>query len=570
MFKLASCVLLLSALASAASLTGTWQFEQAGRGGRGGQPAAPIVNTFVFKVDGARFTGSWITPQQVLDIVNGSINGGEITFQTSDDHSTTAPRIANYTGTLEGDQLTLTLVMGQQAARGGGRGPQTSSTAQATRVTSPEQAALDEAIAAAAQAGRGGRGGGGRGGAPAPMILKKISSDTVFKAANPHAPFPPFKPVPPNGLAKTPPMGWNSWNKFAGRVDDKSVRGMADAIASSGMRDAGYIYVNIDDTWEQGRVVEGAWVPGRDKDGNILTNEKFPDMKALADYVHSKGLKLGIYSGPGPRTCAGYEASYGHEAQDAKTWAQWGIDYLKYDWCSGNQVYQGAEHASAYQKMALALRSTGRDVIFSLCQYGWLDVGEWGAAAGGNLWRTTGDISDNWNSMSRIGFDQQVGREKFAGPGHWNDPDMLEIGNGGMTKTEYQTHMSLWSILAAPLLAGHDVRTMPDYIADILLNKEVIAIDQDPAGIQGTRVSQIGPEGYTLEVWKKPLAKGVAVGLFNRSLDTARITVKWSDVGITGENPKVRDLWNHRDIANAATEYSVNVPSHGVVMLRVE
>ena len=212
MFRLASCVLLLSALAGGADLTGTWQFEQAGRGGRGGQPGPPIVNTFIFKVDGARFTGSWITPQQVLDIVNGSINGGEITFQTSDDHSTTAPRIANYTGTLEGDQLTLTLVMGQQAARGGGRGPQTSSTAQATRVTSPEQAALDEAIAAAAQAGRGGRGGGGRGGAPAPMILKKISSDTVFKAANPHAPFPPFKPVPPNGLAKTPPMGWNSWN----------------------------------------------------------------------------------------------------------------------------------------------------------------------------------------------------------------------------------------------------------------------------------------------------------------------------------------------------------------------
>jgi alpha-galactosidase len=365
-------------------------------------------------------------------------------------------------------------------------------------------------------------------------------------------------------------MGWNSWNKFAGRVDDKSVREMADAIASSGMRDAGYIYVNIDDTWEQGRIVDGAWVPGRDKDGNILTNEKFPDMKALADYVHSKGLKLGIYSGPGPRTCAGYEASYSHEDQDAKTWAKWGIDYLKYDWCSGNQVYQGAEHASAYQKMALALRATGRDIIFSLCQYGWLDVGEWGAAAGGNLWRTTGDISDNWQSMSRIGFDQQAGREKFAGPGHWNDPDMLEIGNGGMTRTEYQTHMSLWSMLAAPLLAGHDVRTMPDYIADILLNKEVISIDQDPAGIQGTRVSQIGPEGYTLEVWKKPLAKGVAVGLFNRSLDTARMTVKWSDIGIAAENPKVRDLWTHRDITNAATEYSVNVPAHGVVMLRVE
>ena len=570
MFRLASCVLLLSTLASAADLAGTWQFEQAGRGGRGGQPGPPIVNTFVFKVDGAKFTGTYATPQQVLDIVNGSINGGEVTFQTSDDHSTTAPRLANYTGTLEGDQLTLTPVMNQQGARGG-RGPQTSLTAQATRVTSPEQAALDEAIAAA-RGGRGGQGGGGagRGGPPAPMILKKISADTVFHATNPHTPFPAFKPIPPNGLAKTPPMGWNSWNKFAGRVDDPSVRGMADAIASSGMRDAGYVYVNIDDTWEKGRMVDGAWVPGRDKDGNILTNEKFPDMKGLADYVHSKGLKLGIYSGPGPRTCAGYEATYGHEEQDAKTWAAWGIDYLKYDWCSGNQVYQGAEHPSAYQKMALALRATGRDIIFSLCQYGWLDVGEWGAAAGGNLWRTTGDISDNWLSMSRIGFDQQVGREKFAGPGHWNDPDMLEIGNGGMTKTEYQTHMSLWSMLAAPLLAGHDVRTMPDYISAILLNKEVIAIDQDPAGIQGTRVNQIGPEGYTLEVWKKPLAKGVAVGLFNRSLDNARMTVKWSDVGITVENPKVRDLWNHRDITNASTEYSVNVPSHGVVMLRVE
>jgi len=571
MYRLASCVLFFSALASAADLAGTWQFEQAGRGGRGGQPGAPIVNTFVFKVDGTKFTGAYATPQQVLDIVNGSISGGEIAFQTSDDHSTIPPRLANYTGTLEGDQLTLTVVMGQQAGRGG-RGPQTSVTAQATRAASPEQTALDEAIAAAAQAGRGGRGGGGggRGGPPGPMILKKISSDTVYHATNPHPPFPPFKPIPPNGLAKTPPMGWNSWNKFAGRVDDKSVRGMADAIASSGMRDAGYIYVNIDDTWEQGRTVDGAWVPGRDKDGNILTNEKFPDMKALADYVHSKGLKLGIYSGPGPRTCAGYEATYGHEEQDAKTWAKWGIDYLKYDWCSGNQVYQGSEHPSAYQKMALALRATGRDIIFSLCQYGWLNVGEWGADAGGNLWRTTGDISDNWNSMSHIGFDLQVGREKYAGPGHWNDADMLEIGNGGMTETEYQTHMSLWSMLASPLLAGHDVRTMPDYIADILLNKEVIAIDQDPAGIQGARVSRIGPEGYTLEVWKKPLAKGVAVGLFNRSLDTARMTVKWADVGITAENPKVRDLWMHRDITNAATEYSVNVPSHGVVMLRVE
>jgi len=343
-------------------------------------------------------------------------------------------------------------------------------------------------------------------------------------------------------------------------VDDKAVREIADAMVTSGMRDAGYLYVNIDDTWEG----------QRDKDGNITTNEKFPDMKALADYVHAKGLKIGIYSSPGRKTCAGYEGSYGHEQQDANTWAAWGFDYLKYDWCSATAVYRPDEMKSAYQKMAVALRKTGRPIIYSLCQYGELNVGEWGAAAGGNLWRTTGDISDNWRSMSSIGFDHQIGREVFAGPGHWNDPDMLEIGNGGMTTTEYRTHMSLWCILAAPLLAGHDVRTMPDFTRDILLNKEVIAIDQDPAGIQGTRVRQDGAEGQTLEVWKKPLTKGVAVGLFNRSLENAPITVKWSEVGITSANPKVRDLWAHRDIADAPAEYTATVPAHGVVLLRVE
>jgi alpha-galactosidase len=264
------------------------------------------------------------------------------------------------------------------------------------------------------------------------------------------------------------------------------------------------------------------------------------------------------------------KASYGHEQQDANTWAAWGFDYLKYDWCSATAVYRPDEMKAAYQKMAVALRNTGRPIIYSLCQYGELSVGEWGAAVGGNLWRTTGDISDNWRSMSSIGFDQQVGREVYAGPGHWNDPDMLEIGNGGMTTTEYRTHMSLWSMLAAPLLAGHDVRTMPDFTRDILLNAEVIAIDQDPAGIQGTRVRKDGPDGATLEVWKKPLAKGVAVGLFNRGPENAPMTVKWSEVGVTSANPKVRDLWAHRDITNAATEYTVNVPSHGVVMLRVE
>ncbi len=370
-----------------------------------------------------------------------------------------------------------------------------------------------------------------------------------------HKAFGPFKPIGPNGLAKTPPMGWNSWNKFRAQVDDKSVRGMADAIVSSGMRDAGYIYVNIDDTWE---------APQRDKDGNIHANEKFPDMKALADYVHSKGLKLGIYSGPGPRTCAGYIGSYNHEEQDARTWAAWGIDYLKYDWCSAAEVYRPEELKSAYLKMGAALRATKRPIVYSLCQYGYQNVQEWGAQVGGNLWRTTGDISDRWESMARIGFDQQVGREKFANPGHWNDPDMLEIGNGGMTDTEYRTHMSLWAILAAPLLAGNDIRTMTDSIKEILTNKEVIAVDQDKEGMQGSRVRKDGD----LEVWKRPLAQGVAVGLFNRGANMAKIEVKWSDVGITKKNPKVRDLWAHQDIP-ATGSFSVDVPSHGVVMLRV-
>ena len=258
-------------------------------------------------------------------------------------------------------------------------------------------------------------------------------------------------------------------------------------------------------------------------------------MKALADYVHSKGLKLGIYSSPGPNTCAGYVGSYGHEEQDAKTYAAWGIDYLKYDWCSAAQVYNDrATMHAAYAKMGDALRKSGRPIVYSLCQYGQLDVGEWGAEVGGNLWRTTGDIRDRWESMASIGFDQQTDREKFAGPGHWNDPDMLEIGNGGMTDTEYRTHMSLWSMLAAPLLAGNDIRDMTPAIADILMNKEVIAVDQDKQGKQGTRVRKDGD----LEVWKRPLAEGVAVGLFNRGADTARMTVKWSEVGITKSQPQ--------------------------------
>jgi len=361
--------------------------------------------------------------------------------------------------------------------------------------------------------------------------------------------------VPYNGLAKTPPMGWNSWNKFAGRVDDAAVRGIADAMASNGMREAGYVYVNIDDTWEAGRNAQG----------EIQTNKKFPDMKALADYVHKKGLKLGIYSSPGPNTCAGYEGTYGHEEQDAMTFAKWGIDYLKYDWCGARILYTDEEMPAIYQKMGDALLKTGRPIVYSLCQYGRLDVWKWGPEVGGNLWRTTGDIRDTWDSMTGIGFRQNE-LAQYARPGHWNDPDMLEIGNGGMSDTEYKTHMSLWAMLAAPLLAGNDLRQMTPETLAILTNREVIAVDQDKLGKQGTRFSKNGDQ----EIWTRQLSGGaIAVAFFNRAKDEAKMSVKWADIGAPAKR-KARDLWLHRDVEAKDPEYSVTVPGHGVVMLRLK
>jgi len=360
--------------------------------------------------------------------------------------------------------------------------------------------------------------------------------------------------VPYNGLAKTPPMGWNSWNKFAGRVDDATVRAIADAMASNGMKDAGYVYVNIDDTWEAGRAANG----------EIQTNKKFPDMKALADYVHKKGLKLGIYSSPGPNTCAGYEGSYGHEEQDARTFAKWGIDYLKYDWCGARTLYTDEEMPAIYQKMGDALLKTGRPIVYSLCQYGRFDVWKWGPEVGGNLWRTTGDIRDTWDSMANIGFRQHE-LAQYAKPGHWNDPDMLEIGNGAMTDTEYKTHMGLWAMLAAPLLAGNDLRHMTPETLAILTNRDVIAVDQDKLGKQGSRAWQSGDQ----EVWTRQLSGGdLAVALFNRSKDEAKINIKWADLGVPTKR-KARDLWLHESVDVSAPEYTATVPGHGVLLLRL-
>ena len=354
------------------------------------------------------------------------------------------------------------------------------------------------------------------------------------------------------GLARTPPMGWNSWNHFECKVTEADVRSAADAIATNGMRAAGYLYVNIDDCW-QGK---------RDDQGVLHPNEKFPDMKKLADYVHSKGLKIGIYSSPGPKTCAGFEGSFGHEEQDARMYGEWGIDYLKYDYCS----FQGDVDAqiAAYRKMHEALLKTGRPIVFSLCQYGMDRVWSWGPGVGGNLWRTTDDISDDYDRMAYIGFGQE-GLDRFAGPGHWNDPDMLEIGNGKMNHDEYLTHMSLWCILAAPLLAGNDLSKMTAETLEILTNPEVVAIDQDQAGIQGYPVAQEGP----LAVWVKPLWDGgKAVGLFNRGESAMPVTAHFRDIGI-GDQASVRDLWAKRDLGVVQNRFTAVVPKHGVVLVKV-
>src|SRR5665213_325508 len=374
-----------------------------------------------------------------------------------------------------------------------------------------------------------------------------------------------------HSLAQTPPLGWNSWNVWGPLVDDAKVRAAADALVTSGPAAQGYTYVNIDDAWEG----------PRDANGEITSNEKFPDMKALTAYVHSKGLKIGIYSSPGPRTCQQrFAGSYQHEAQDAKTWAKWGFDYIKYDWCSYSEVQDtrvGMPPLPTLQKPYRLMRSIldglDRDFIFSLCQYGWGDVWTWGADVGGNLWRVTGDITDSWSSMSGIGF-AQTGHEQYAGPGHWNDTDMLVVGKLGwgralrethLTPDEQLTHISLWSLQAAPLIIGADLTQLDTFTTNLLGNPEVLAVDQDPLGKAAGRTLQQG----RVEVWARPLADGtMAVGLFNRDLVARTITVHWSDIGLSGSQP-VRDLWRHEDMGAKSDSLSAIVPRHGVLLVKI-
>ena len=365
-----------------------------------------------------------------------------------------------------------------------------------------------------------------------------------------------------NGLAKTPPMGWNSWNKFGCNVSEELIKQIADAMVSNGMKDAGYQYIVIDDCWQV----------DRDSQGNIIPDGKrFPSgIRALADYVHAKGLKFGIYSDAGTLTCEKRPGSRGYEFQDARQYAAWGVDYLKYDWCSTSTQNQQA----SYSIMRDALVKSGRPIVFSLCEWGSSKPWLW-AREVGNLWRTTSDIQDCWDckrDWGGMGFvhilDLQNGLESYAGPGHWNDPDMLEVGNGGMTTTEYRSHFSLWCILAAPLIAGNDIRSMSPEIAEILTNKELIAVDQDQLGMQGRRVKR----DAELEVWARQLADGSrAVALLNRGTAEKNISVTWSEIGYPNYLlASVRDLWARKDLGKRTGSFSATVESHGVVVVKIK
>jgi len=371
-------------------------------------------------------------------------------------------------------------------------------------------------------------------------------------------------------LALTPPMGWNSWNCWGLSVSAEKVKSSAKALIDKGLIDHGWTNMNIDDGWEAEQ---------RAADGTIVPNSKFPDMKALGDWLHSKGLKFGIYSSPGTKTCGGYLGSYQHELQDATTYAGWGIDYLKYDWCSYADIAGDDESLAMRQKPYLlmhdALLKQNRDIVFSLCQYGMSDVWEWGEQVNGNCWRTTGDITDTWESLSGIGFSQTV-QYKYAKPGRWNDPDMLVVGQvgwgdnlhpTGLSPDEQYTHISLWCLLSAPLLIGCDISSLDDFTLNLLTNDEVLAVDQDVLGKQAQQM--VANDSY--QVWMKALEDGsYAVGIFNLKDDFQTVALNWNDIKLnkTGDK-KVRDLWRQKDLGAFNGSFSTKVAPHGVVLVKV-
>lgn len=430
-------------------------------------------------------------------------------------------------------------------------------------------------------------------------IGKAGNYEMIFRAANAHGEASRrFRLVIGEKLALTPPMGWNSWNVFGTQVDQKKVLAAAEAMVKSGLIDYGWSFINIDDAWTNAPASTQPSIsgPSRRDDGSIVPNKKFPDLKALVDAIHAKGLKAGIYSSPGPLNCGGFVGSFGFEEQDARQYAAWGFDYLKYDWCGYERISQVLTSdlridrlslmnlKSPYLRMHGCLRALDRDIVYSLCQYGMGEVSRWGASVGGQLWRTTGDIRDEWTSMSGIGFNQ-AGLEKYAGPGHWNDPDMLVIGKVGMqgnfwnheydrpnlcesrlTPNEQYTHITLWSMLAAPLLIGCDMTQMDDFTLGLLTNAEVIDINQDPLGRQASRISRDG----SAEVWARPLEDGsVAIALFNRGPLPLEVSADLRACGVVGPGLTVRDVWRQKDIGPAGASYAAELPRHGTMLLRV-
>jgi alpha-galactosidase len=368
---------------------------------------------------------------------------------------------------------------------------------------------------------------------------------------------------PVSQLASRPPMGWNTWNHFACKIDESLIRESADALVASGMRDAGYRYVNIDDCWQAYE---------RDASGSLQAHpEHFPSgIKALADYVHARGLQLGIYATPGSHTCANLAGTYpgqlgslGHEEQDARTFAAWGVDYLKYDWCHAER--DGLTEIPAFAMMSRALRATGRPIVYSLSEYGQGKPWLWGPSVGANLWRTTPDILDLWPRIPPI-LVKQAPITTYAGPGGWNDPDMLEVGNGGMTDDQYRAHFGMWALLNAPLLAGNDVRSMTTATTEILLNQELIAVDQDWGGRSAVKLRDDGDT----EVWEKPMSDGtVVVALLNQGAPAADMVVTASELGLPAASRyQARDLWAHVD-REFGSEIQATVPSTSVVMYRI-
>ena len=367
-----------------------------------------------------------------------------------------------------------------------------------------------------------------------------------------------------DGLALTPPMGWNTWNTFAENCNETLVKQTADAMVANGMKDAGFVYVVVDDCWSKKE---------RDENGNLVADPvKFPSgMKALGDYLHSKGLKFGMYGCAGSLTCGGYPGGRGHEFQDAKMYASWGVDYFKYDWCN----HGTANGPESYRIMSDALKAAGRPIVFSLCEWGQNQPWLW-AAPVGHLWRTTGDIGpsykgsvkNKWEHGWKELLDQNVGLEKYAGPGHWNDPDMLEVGAKGMSVPESRAHFSLWCVLAAPLIAGNDVRTMTPEIAAILTNKAAIAVDQDPAGHQGFRYRVDKDK----EIWAKELSnKEWAVCILNTGDSAANLSVDLKGLTfLTEPYYDVTDIWTGKTLGNNTVAKTATVDSHDVMFLRLK